>query len=181
MVPIRVPTPTTTNTRSSIQFIPKKAPLPGGADYRVPWCVRRADVDQKVSEPSPIPRLVPCLRSFEEQVEWRINESSKKAQVSWLPPCSIRVSALALILISASTTSNGGRAFGISLVVVIGWKASGCVVLPVHPSFLKQLEKREGTKREGFVKKAGTPRPPLGTERRPLRGVLVLPCRGRRR
>ena len=33
-------------------------------------------MDQKVSEPSPIPRLVPCLRSFEEQVEWRINESS---------------------------------------------------------------------------------------------------------
>ena len=137
-------------------------------------------MDQKVSEPSPIPRLVPCLRSFEEQVEWRINESSKKAQVSWLPPCSIRVSALALILISASTTSNGGRAFGISLVVVIGWKASGCVVLPVHPSFLKQLEKREGTKREGFVKKAGTPRPPLGTERRPLRGGVGVALSGKK-
>lgn len=43
-------------------------------------------------------------------------------------------------------------------MVVIGWKASGCVVLPVHPSFFKQLErKEEGI--EGRVRQKGRDTP----------------------
>ena len=51
-VPIRVPTPTTTSTRSSIHFIEKpqkKTPLSGGADFRV-LMVRTAGRSESLSQ-----------------------------------------------------------------------------------------------------------------------------------
>ena len=55
VVPIRVPTPITTITRSSIHFIDKpqkKPPFRGELISAITWCAWRAVVDYLVSEPS---------------------------------------------------------------------------------------------------------------------------------
>ena len=111
VVPIRVPTPITTSTRSSIHFIenPKKSPLVGelirpsshAEDGGRLW------INRSVS-PHQFRVLCHAFVRLRNRWQWRINESSYMAQFSGLPPCSIKVSALALILMSASITSNGG-------------------------------------------------------------------------